>query len=160
MDVVLHSNFNNIRLVNQTNTLKLVNSSSSVKLGKPENTVVLRASATILTTQATGGTYTAKYNEVYPVTFYIVPESQALDKISVSITESFNGSGATLKIGTAASESKYFDVSDTDLTTVDVTYEKDFSESGEISLKLTIDPGIGATQGEVQIQISATKQGV
>lgn len=141
-DLILKSGFNSLRLTNQANT------------------VILRATGALVSNQATGATYTAQYDEVYPVTFYIVPDTQALDEISVRISEAFDGTGATLKIGDLTISDRFFTTTETDLTEGGVTFQKGFDDEGEISLSLTIDPGTGASQGEVLIQVSTTKKGV
>ncbi len=142
MDLTLKAGYNTVRLANHNNT------------------VILRAMGANVTSQSSGGTYSAQYNEVSPVTFYVVPNTQALDEISVKIVEAFDGTGASLKIGTAIDDDRFFEVTDVDLTDDGTTYQKGFDDLGEISLVLTIDPGVGATQGEILIQISTTKQGV
>lgn len=161
MNLTLKSGLNQIRLINQEHHIMLSSPGfNQIRLVNKENTVVLRATGALVTNQATGATYSALYDEVYPVKFYIVPASQALNEISIKIIKSFDGIGASLILGDEDILDRFFSISDLDLTTEDVTYQKDFDDAGEIPLVLTIDPGTSASQGEVLIQINTTKKGV
>ena len=124
------------------------------------NKLILKVTGAVISSVNTnGGTYVANYNEVFPVNFITLSALETIDKIGIKITESFDGAGATLKLGNTLDDDAFFETTEVELTE-EMTFEKDFSEDGPQTLKLTIVPGSAASQGQVKIQISTTKQGV
>lgn len=123
-----------------------------------EQHITLTTAGSVFVIGTQGGTITVKFDEVFPMTVFIVPATQALDRIGIRVTEAFK-SDATLKLGLVSDDDKFFEVGDTDLTATDILFEKDFDTDGPLSLRLVINPGTMPTTGQVKIQISTTKKG-
>lgn len=162
MDLVLQSGFNSVRLQSRPNNLDLTlrTTPSNLNLQSVAPNMILRASGSLVTIDANGGTYLATYNDVFPVTFMSLLAVQTIDKISISIIEEFDGTGASLKLGSTTDDDEFFETTEVELTTKDLVFEKDFSVDGPKNLKLTIVPGTAASKGIVKIQISTTKKGI
>jgi len=105
-----------------------------------------------------GTTYLANYGDASPVPIFTLLSNQALDKIDVTIIQAFNGVGASIKIGVAGQDDRYFEAIDTELGLL-ATFSKDFSDLGPKIITITITPGTGASSGQVRIQISTTPSG-
>lgn len=98
-----------------------------------------------------GDTYVAAYGDATPAVFFSVPANRVLQSIEVVVLTPFNGIGATLKIGTALDDDRFFANTDSELSDL-LSFGKYFSDQGPFDLQLTIAAGFGATRGQVQIQ--------
>lgn len=108
---------------------------------------------------ASGGTtYLASFGDATPATIMDLPDSLALDQISVNVTEEWDGVGASIEIGVVGETDRFFSALDTELTSI-ATFSKDFLEVGPKQITLTINPGVSPTSGKVHIQISTTPVG-
>jgi hypothetical protein len=108
-----------------------------------------------------GTTYLASYGDATPVIIFNVPAGQAVDKIDIEVLETWDGDGATVRLGTLTDPGKFFDtapVLEVELTALAI-FSKDFQELGPLQILLSVNPGITPTQGKIRVQISTTPQG-
>lgn len=103
-----------------------------------------------------GFVYKASFGDASPATIFTVPLGSALDRLTVEVTETWNGTGASVTVGTVATPDLLFDTTDTVLDAL-ATFDKDTYLEGSVAIILTIVTGVGASQGKVTIQGSVTK---
>lgn len=94
--------------------------------------------------------YTANYGDATPITVWQMPFNRRLLRITIETSIVWNGSGANVILGTNLVPDKYFNIEETDLTSLGY-YDKEFSESGPVDFQLTINTGIGSTSGQINI---------
>jgi hypothetical protein len=107
---------------------------------------------------ASGTTYLANYNNVSPFLFFEVPLGQTLTSIDVEVLQVWDGAGAAIEIGTLGTPDEFYQADETELTSL-VTFAKGFSELGPVDIYLTITPGLGASTGQIRIQVTTTPTG-
>lgn len=109
-----------------------------------------------LETAIRGFVYTVFYGDVSPELVFTIPAGQSLDVISVEIVEAWDGSGASITVGTAGDPDLVFSTSDIELTIAGIVFEKNVNISGVVDIQVTIIPGSGASSGSIIIQGSTT----
>jgi hypothetical protein len=105
-----------------------------------------------------GTTYLASYGDSTPAIIFDLLSGQAINAIDVSVTEAWNGTGASIQIGVVGEPDRYYAALDTELTSI-ASFSKDFAELGPKQIILTITPGSTPTTGKVRIQVSTTLAG-
>lgn len=113
---------------------------------------------TVAVAAAMGTTYLASYGDATPSIVYELPASQAINGISIEVTEPWDGVGAYIQLGVNGSLDHFFDPTETELTSV-ATFSKDFSDTGPLQVVITLHPGSSPTAGKVRVQISTTSSG-
>jgi len=98
-----------------------------------------------------GDTYTAAFGDATPANLFDVPVDFVLEGIRVVVLETWDGIGANIQLGTAGDPDRFFAIGDTELT-AEVSFDKGFHDLGPLTIQLTIAPGVGASQGQIQIQ--------
>jgi len=96
------------------------------------------------------------FGDASPAVVWTVPAASEIALVSLDVKTPFDGSGATCRLGTAASPGLLLDSPQVDLT-VDATFEvtpRLELAAGE-QIYLTIVPGAGPSQGSGQILITA-----
>lgn len=95
--------------------------------------------------------YAAAFGDATPFDFLTVPSGLLVQEIRIFVTQTWNGAGAGIKVGTTLDDDAFFDASETDPTML-ASFQKSFNIPGPITLRLTITPGGGASQGQIEIQ--------
>ncbi len=103
-----------------------------------------------------GISYVINYNDTSPIFVLDLPVEHALDTISIKTVVAFDGASPTVSVGVAGDTDRYILTTDVDLTEADVVVERDANEGGPREVYVYLDPGSGASQGQIEIQISVT----
>jgi hypothetical protein len=97
-----------------------------------------------------GKFFTANYGDATPITVWQMSFNRRLLRITIETSLLWDGIGANITLGTNLVPDKYFNIEETDLTSLGY-YDKEFSESGPVDFELTINAGIGSTSGQINI---------
>lgn len=93
----------------------------------------------------------AAFGDATPSDFFVVPSGLLVQEVRVFVTQTWDGGGAGIKIGTTIDDDAFFAASEIELTDL-ASFQKSFNTPGPITLRLTITPGGGASQGQIEIQ--------
>lgn len=96
------------------------------------------------------------YNEVTNQVIYSTLATEAIIQVTVEVSETWDGTGAYIKIGTDADDDYFFLQTDVDLTAL-AAYQKFFSFSGNNDIEVTFSAGSGASQGQIKIIIEVVQ---
>lgn len=102
-----------------------------------------------------GIAWTIAYNEVTTQTVLVVTASYVVNYGAVHVTVPWDGSGATLQVGTAADPDLFFGSDELELDG-EISFEKTFALEGPLTIIVTFAPGSGASAGEATIVINTT----
>ena len=103
-----------------------------------------------------GITKTINFDDVSPVSILALPAGQALSGVQVSVVTAFDGATPTLTVGVDGDQERYLAADQNDLTLVDTVWDIDANDSGPKTVKVWLDPGVGATFGQVKVQLTTT----
>jgi hypothetical protein len=106
---------------------------------------------------AVGGiTKTINFGDTSPVSILSLPVGQALSGIQLSVLTAFDGASPTISVGIDGDQGRYLETDQSDLTDADTVWDRDANDSGPRTVKVWIDPGVGATTGQVKVQLMTT----
>lgn len=94
--------------------------------------------------------YTASFGDSSPTIIWNIPFNRRLVRISIEVSEEWNGIGAKINLGSSILPTKYFNETELDLLSLGF-YDKEFSEEGPNNVLLTIVPGASASTGIINI---------
>jgi hypothetical protein len=106
---------------------------------------------------AVGGiTRTIDWNETSPISILALPAGQAVSNVAVSVETAFNGASPTVTVGVDGDQPRYLGTSDSDLTEDDSVWEADADDTGALTVKVWLTPGVGASAGQIKVQVMTT----
>lgn len=106
---------------------------------------------TITAGMSGGQSYEAAFGDASPATIFSI-DAVTLVEMQVQVTQVWNGTGASIKIGIDGDDDLFFETSETELTAL-AAFLKGFAYDGPADIILTIVPGSGATTGTITITI-------
>lgn len=103
-----------------------------------------------------GITKTINFDDTSPVAILALPAGQALSGVQVSVITAFDGATPTLTVGIDGDQGRYLAADENDLTLVDTVWDRDANDSGPKTIKVWLDAGVGASMGQVKVQLMTT----
>lgn len=103
-----------------------------------------------------GITKTINFGDASPISILALPTGQALSGVQVSVITAFDGVSPTLTVGIDGDQERYLAADQNDLTDADTVWDRDANDSGPKTIKVWLDPGVGAAFGQVKVQLMTT----
>jgi hypothetical protein len=171
VQVIQGSNTNVVVVDNPRTVTAVTAASSAVQVSSPEQVGAISDQATVLGVASTGvqgprgpagasasgiPTLNFAFGDATPATVLSLGENLEITWISLQIEEAFDGVGAQIQLGTAASPGLLMDSWQSDPSAA-LTFEVSprVELSSGTAIILTIIPGSGASQGRGQFVINA-----
>ena len=97
--------------------------------------------------------YTLSYGDANPVDILTIAATETIIEIEVHVKQAFNGVSPVFKLGTPADDDLFFVAGEVDLAELEQVVSKSFTQAGAATVRLTVNPGAGATSGMVLVSV-------